>query len=157
MKKAILATGALVVLAAGLAACGEADNAAKEDEPSATTSPATASPSESTTAPLVSNTTTCQLIFNQSAENGESVLGNMLQIVTAETINDVVFAEIKDALDTVRTSAKTAQPDMAAQLDVLIASTEGGIEQIETTGALDLETAPFKAAALEVTNICLGK
>ncbi|WP_418060827.1 hypothetical protein [Pimelobacter simplex] len=135
-----------------LAGCGGDDKDAAADAPSSTP-PTSAMPTEEAR-PLVSPLTTCQLIFDDADPDG-GPLGQMLKIVTAEDIDGATLTEIKTALETVEEASKTAQPELAAQLKVLLDATKDGVQQFENSGgAMSLDTAPIQAATLEVTNVC---
>lgn len=143
----------VAVVAAALVGCGNTT-----DDSSATVSETSAArPSESPTPskpPEVSEKTTCDLLFDQKAESPLSVA---IDFTLREHNTQAQADATQEALDSLRSIASSASEHLAGQINAVADIVQELLDQaLAQTADGTFDTTPLKAAALELTNSCVG-
>lgn len=146
----LIATAAAATILVGAGGCGGSSDQSDASDQASPTSSKSTSPSPSTSPPpLVSLSTSCQLLFPESAK---SPLAQMVTMFTDPSVSTRQVEKAKEGIDTVTRVALSAQPELASQLTVIAKETQAVVDTVYE-GA-EHETTAMKAAGLEITRIC---
>ncbi len=149
LKRLVSVLGLVALLS--LTACGGDDNEPKSADES--TAPEETPASSAPAAPKVSLATSCQLLIPGS---GEGPMDQVQVLMTNESLDSDDVTTITDGIDTIQTIAETAQPELAVQLNALVEQAGLFLQDAYDADAPPRDTTPYKAAGIEVTQLCLG-
>lgn len=138
------------VLAGLLLAGCSSDEEAGDPESTETASPSASAPAPAPTSTpaLVSLRTSCSVLLGNDQDG---VLWPMVTAFTGD-FSQANLDAANDAIPAVREAAATAQPELAGQLDTMVAEVIG--LAAAAAGGETYPTQRFKTAALEVTDLC---